>query len=112
MGSIPPASPIGYPAFTLPVVGPVNGVPPYPGTAAVNSNPAFQYNPSFDGFYAHGLTNNPYSNSLFEDVNALQTQIYASNGLGYPTSGPGFPPGGPAPTGPPPGTGGNVNHSA
>ncbi len=58
------------------------GIPPYPGPASVQT--AFPYGPSFNGLYASGLTNTPYTNSLFEDVNAFQHQIFTSNGVGYP----------------------------
>ena len=60
------------------------GIPSYPGTPQINAMPIMQYNPTFDGLFNHGLTTNPYANSLFEDVNTMQTQIYGSNGLGYP----------------------------
>jgi hypothetical protein len=97
----------GYPGFG--VYGPIGGnvpppggggVPPYPGPAGVNN--AFPYGPSFDGLYSHGLTNNPYTNSLFEDVNATQHQIFSGAGTGYPA----IPPGAPLPGQyPPPGGG-------
>jgi hypothetical protein len=60
------------------------GIPSYPGTPALNSMPGLQYGPMFDGHNNHGLTSNPYDNSLFEDVNSFQDAIFAQNGLGYP----------------------------
>ena len=83
------------------------GIPSYPGTPALNAMPGLQYNPTFDGLFAHGLTTNPYSNALFEDLNTMQTMIYNQNPvpLGFPPLGPipmqaGFtPPTGMLPTG-------------
>lgn len=97
MSHVPPSSNnFGFPAPP--------GIPSYPGTPAINSMPGLKYGPSFDGRNNHGLTPNPYSNSLFEDVNAFQDAIFNQNGLGYPPFGPGGPvPGvgnGPAPADP------------
>lgn len=91
MGSIPP---VGYPSFPPsgtypPPAG--SGIPSYPGPASVQT--MFPYGPSFDGLYNHGLTTNPYLNSLFEDVNATQHQLYTAGGVGYPPMMPGSVPG-------------------
>lgn len=66
------------------------GIPPYPGTPQLNGLPGLQYNPVFDGTFSHGLTTNPYDNSLFEDLNTMQSMIYGQGGLGFPALG-GFP---------------------
>lgn len=92
----------GYPGF--PPSGsypppPGSGIPPYPGPMGIQA--AFPYGPSFDGFNARGLTTNPYTNSLFEDVNFMQGLIYSGRGVGYPPLAT-FPPGSPPPGGPTP----------
>lgn len=46
-------------------------------------DPRFQFNPSFDGLFSHGLTTSPYLNSQMEDINMLQYQIYGASGVGY-----------------------------
>lgn len=79
-GYFPPPG-YGYPPPPPPGAG---GVPPYPGPAAVYQDPRFQYGPSYDGLYSHGLTTNQYLNSLFEDTNMMQHQIYSEAGVGYP----------------------------
>jgi hypothetical protein len=48
----------------------------YPGNQFINSSPAFQFNPSFDGRFAHGTQVNPYVNYLFENVNMVQTALF------------------------------------
>jgi len=96
------------------------GIPSYPGTPALNAMPGLQYNPVFDGQFAHGLTSNPYDNGLFEDLNTMQSMIYGQTNppLGFPPGGPipmqsGFipptalPPGGTGGTGGTEGTGGH-----
>lgn len=94
----------GYPGFPPPGMYPPppgSGIPSYPGPAAIHTR--FPYGPSFDGLNSHGLTNNAYLNSLLEDNNATQYQIYASGGVGQPPLMPGsVPPGGFPPPGYPP----------
>lgn len=117
-GFFPPSG-YGYPPPPPPNAG---GIPPYPGPAAIHQDPRFQYGPSFDGLYSHGLTTNPYINSLTEDVNMMQHQIYSAAGVGYPqmpiyppmpgmAPGPMPPPPMP-PGGPPPPSGGHGNGGA
>jgi translation initiation factor IF-2 len=101
-GFFPPPG-YGYPPPLPPSAG---GIPPYPGPASIYQDPRFQYGPSFDGLYSHGLTTNQYLNSLFEDTNMTQHQIYSAAGVGYPQNPP-YPPlpgmlPGPMPPGPPP----------
>jgi hypothetical protein len=67
---------------------PPGGFPPYPGLPSYPTQ--FPYGPTFDGMYAHGLTNTPYTNSLFESVNALQHSIFTTGGVGYPPFQPGL----------------------
>jgi len=86
-GYFPPPG-YGYPPPLPPGGG---GVPPYPGPAGIYQDPRFQYGPSFDGLYSHGLTTNQYLNSEFEDVNMMQHQIYSEAGVGYPQMPP-YPP--------------------
>lgn len=62
----------GYPAG--PATWPL--VQPYPGDQLINSSPAFQFNPSFDGKFAHGTQVNPYMNYLFENVNMVQATLF------------------------------------
>lgn len=103
-GFFPPSG-YGYPPPLPPGGG---GVPPYPGPAGIYQDPRFQYGPSFDGLYSHGLTTNQYINSQFEDINMMQHQIYSAAGVGYPQNPPYPPLPGmapmPMPPGPPPGT--------
>jgi hypothetical protein len=68
-------------------MGPM-GVPPYPGNPQINALPGEQYNPYFDSMFARGTQTVPSLNALFDDVNAMQTAIFAPNpqnpgGLGY-----------------------------
>ena len=68
-----------------------SNTPPYPGPPNIQTQ--FPYGPTFDGMYAHGLTNTPYTNSLFESVNALQHSIFTGSGVGFNPVPPGlFPP--------------------
>jgi|GEM_PF-6893457 len=77
--------PMGYgnPMGMSPVGMPFMGIPPHPGTPAINASPAFQYNPFYNGQYASGLTTDPNLNFEFQDVNNLQSLIYGRNGLGF-----------------------------
>ena len=59
------------------------GIPPYPGIATINSLDILKYGPGFDGLYDHGLTTNPYINSIFEDVNALQAGLFGQSRTGF-----------------------------
>jgi hypothetical protein len=90
--------PSGYP----PSMGQQYILPPsfppiqsYPGDYFINSSPAYQYGPSFDGSFQHGTVTNPYLNYLFEDTNAFENTLYQANGpnFGYPPiqNGPTFP---------------------
>lgn len=64
------------------------GIPPYPGNPQINALPGEQFNPIFDGTFARGTQTVPSLNALFDDVNSIQTAIFAPTpqnpaGLGY-----------------------------
>jgi hypothetical protein len=62
-----------------------NNIITYPGPQAINApNSPYTYNPFFDGYYAHNLTTDPYSNYLFDIVHSFQNEaIRQTPGSGF-----------------------------